>query len=105
MKVLVLMGILVLNGCAAFKTCELGKLPQAEQDAIAAVAAVASNPGSYVADLLALAAALGPGQVDCIAQAIMANPKMAKISPQALQNLQDYLNQRKATGAKLSCNP
>jgi hypothetical protein len=65
---------LFVSGCPsaggqALKNCELGQLPAAEQSIIAEVGIIIMNPAAVVADLVALAAQLGPGQVACAVQA------------------------------------
>lgn len=56
-------------GTDVLKKCELGQLPAIEQSVLAEVGVVILNPASVLADLVALAAQLGPGQVACAVQA------------------------------------
>lgn len=68
--------LLAASGCgaggAALKACELGKLGSDGQIALTAGQAIASNPGSTVADLEAAALQFAPGQLDCALQALVA---------------------------------
>lgn len=62
--------VLAMAGCQtaggqALKSCELGQLPAEEQVVLAEVGTVLMNPSAVLADLLALAAKLGPAQVGC----------------------------------------
>lgn len=56
-------------GTDVLKKCELGQLPAIEQSVLAEVGVVILNPASVLADLVAFAAQLGPGQVACAVQA------------------------------------
>ncbi len=115
---LIALGIaLVMSGCAggaAFGKCELGKLPQTLQSIIAAVAAIAAEPGGYVQDLERLGTQIGPAQLDCIVSALIADTSAPKGYRRQKEpepwvatlrsHLQEYLNHRRAKGAKLECN-
>ena len=74
--VLLALGI-ALSGCGTaagkvMKTCELGQLAADSQPAVALAQAIASDPGSAVADLEAAALKFLPGQFECAAQALAA---------------------------------
>lgn len=97
------------GGCAWAK-CELGKLPQTAEAIIASVVAIASNSSNAVNDLIDLGKQIGPGQVDCVVEALAANgaPASARAqsawSPVMMTNLRMYQALRRSQGAQL-CNP
>jgi hypothetical protein len=99
------------TGCP-WGTCELGKLPQTLQSVVASVVAIVSNSSTYVDDLITLGKEIGPGQVDCVAQALAdagtpVKGMRVEQQPWAAKNigrLKEYLVLRKSQGAKL-CDP
>jgi hypothetical protein len=94
-----------MNGCA-FGRCELNHLPQTLQSVVVEVVAVASQPSNYVEDLASLARQLAPGQVDCVAEAIVdavKKPGAVRATAAVVQHLREYLDAQKALGAKVAC--
>jgi hypothetical protein len=63
---------LLMAGCAALKTCELGAMPKESQIVTATVQAILSNPAGTVAELESAALQLGEQQVVCAVTALEA---------------------------------
>jgi hypothetical protein len=77
MRSLVLVAVLAFAGCAtpggqALKACEVGGLAGTLQSVALTVLEVAQNPNSYVSDLEGMGKSLAPGQLSCVAQAVLA---------------------------------
>lgn len=108
LKVLALLALpLGLSGCA-FGRCELNRLPQTLQPLLVTAIALAAQPSGYVQDLVQLAENEAPGQVDCIAEAIIASRKPGATAIPTMtflvaEHMREYLDARKASGVKVSC--
>lgn len=93
-------------GWPVFKNCLKDQEVHDGQALFAAVISLASAPTGYVATLLQLGAEVGPGAIDCVALALVAdaktNPKLAKLAA-TLQHLEEYLHARAARGATFDC--
>lgn len=69
--------VVCLAGCAtpggqALKKCEVGGLAGTLQSVAMTVLELVQNPNSYVADLEGLGKNMAPGQLSCVAQAVLA---------------------------------
>lgn len=94
-------------GCAAWKTCELGKLPASSETVLTDVTdIVVSGGANWESDLEQLALTLAPGQADCAIKAIASawsarGASMSIDRVAALSRLQLYLQHHpKAADAK-----
>jgi hypothetical protein len=104
--------LLCTVGCAAWQTCELGKLPASSEALLTDVTDIVSSGGAnWESDLEQLALSLAPGQADCAIKAIASawGARGAAISNDraaALGRLQLYLQHHpKAADAKCSGHP
>jgi len=89
-------------GGQAWTTCELGKLPSASEPVIADVTQIVTSGGAnWQGQLESLGAALAPGQLDCLMEALAAAWAATRGEPTAerraaLERLQLYLNAHRA---------